>query len=766
MPFVTLQSIATARASRPTLAAAHSPYMSYSARLKWGRADWLVAVLVTLSSLCLYTGTLAPTISSTSFDSPELVTKSGLLEMAHIPGSPVYVWLGHVFNWLPFGETATRVNWMSALLASLAVGMLYAVISRHLTGDRLAAVGGSVLFALSLTFWSQAVIAELYAPNMCFLAFVVLAVLEWGAARNDSSRAARWWLVSGAAVFGLSLGVHLSNVLYLPALAVFMLLGWPRSHRSRAGDQDRTSNKGFGLLRRFDVRGGLLALGVGLVAAILPYVWVYFALPHVPYGDFFPRVEQGWPMFKAVTLDAFKEARFGYTLQEVPDRIALFLHLLNRNMGPIGVALLLFGAWRLLFTRLRPFFLLVTFMLANLVFYINYDVPDSDVYYIPTYWVVACFAGMGLEAIAVTLRVLLRVRLRQPRRAPVSLATETRLNFQAGMLRATEFKAILPALVVATLAFGGAGWEWQNNLAPNNMSKDRSLRDFYGNALSMLPQGANLYHRGASLGYDLLYYTRLCGVRQDLHVQAGQAANDPPPGQVPWPQGPVYSSIKSDDAWLPNFIANPDDNNLKWYEPVLTGMFHSDVGMQYGWLNLYRVHPAADPPMDWMVSIEDPASHPSQKLNIDYTSLLTLVGVDAEPQATPGKPWRLVRYWYARGTWIPPMVTVLGNDLAMEGHVPLFDQFEDYVAARNIEDLGNYVVKDETYLVIPSNIAPGRYPVSNAMAKPRLLSLMLDPAKPDELMSNRQVITTVEIVPATEPPPDPLSQATNGRCRR
>jgi hypothetical protein len=732
--------------------------------------DWVVAALVTLLSLGLYTATLARTLSSTSFDSPELVTKSGLLEMAHIPGAPVYVWLGHLFTWLPFGEPATRVNWMSALLGALAVGMLYAVISRHLTGDRLTAVGGSALFALSLTFWSQAVIAELYAPNLCFLAFVVLALFEWGAARSDPARSsgsgARRWLVAAAAMFGLSLGVHPSNVLYLPAFGAFALLGWPKAAPTSPESEPPNKGGAAAFLRRFDWRGGLLSVAVGLAAVVLPYTWVYFDLPNVPYGDFFPREEPGWPLFQAVTFNAFSEARFGYTLREVPDRIALFLHLLGRNMGPVGVPLLVLGAWRLLFSRLRPFFLLVPMMLANLVFYINYKVPDSDVYYIPTYWVTACFAAFGLEAVAVAVRALLRVPARLSARATMNLAPGRRLGLQSGGWSLSDLKPVLPALVVATLALGGAGWGWRNNLAPNNLSKDVSIRDFYGNALAMLPQGANLYHRGASLGYDLLYYTKLCGVRPDLRVQAGVGANDPPAGKVPWPEGPVYSSITGSDAWPPNFIANPDGSNLKWYEPVLTGMFHSDVGMQYGWLNLYKVRPASDPPLDWMVSIEDPASHPSQKLNVDFTSLLTLVGVDAEPQATPGKPWRLVRYWYARGTWIPPMVTVLGDHLAMEGHVPLFGQFQQYLAAREIGDLGSFVVRDETYLVIPSNIAPGRYPVSTAMAKPRLLSLMLDPARPDELMSNEVVVTTVEVIAPTEPPPDPLSQATNGACKR
>ncbi|HVG01113.1 MAG TPA: DUF2723 domain-containing protein, partial [Chloroflexia bacterium] len=497
----------------------HTPYVPYlpsRARRAWGRADWIAAALVTLLSLGLYSATLARTISSTSFDSPELVTKSGLLEMAHIPGAPVYVWLWHLFTWLPFGEPATRVNWMSALLGALSVGMLYALISRHLTGDRLTAVGGSALFAISLTFWSQAVIAELYAPNLCFLAFVVLALFEWGAVRSDPTgdrgNAGRRWLVAAAAMFGLSLGVHPSNVLYLPAFGMFALLGWPR--QARTGTQGETSNAGSAtaFLRRFDWRGGLLGLAVGVVAVVLPYTWVYFDLPNVPYGDFFPRTEPGWPLFQAVTFNAFSDARFGYTLKEVPDRIVLFLHLLGRNMGPVGVPLLVLGAWRLLFTRLRPFFLLVPLMLANLVFYINYKVPDSDVYYIPTYWVMACFAAMGLEAVAGVVQALLSVPSGLSARATMNLAPGRRLGLQLGAWGITDVKAILPALVVATLALGGAGWEWRNNLASNNMSKDVSIRDFYGNALAMLPQGADLYHRGASLGYDLLYYTRLCGV--------------------------------------------------------------------------------------------------------------------------------------------------------------------------------------------------------------------------------------------------------------
>jgi Protein O-mannosyl-transferase TMEM260-like len=731
--------------------------MAVRPRLRWGRLDWVITALVFAASLGLYLATLAPTISSTSFDSAELITKSGILQTAHTPGSPVYVWLGHLYTYLPFGDLAYRVNLMSASLGALTVVIIYVITARYLTGERLSAIGAAALFGLSLTFWSQAVISELYAPNIGFVAVVVLALLEWSAAKGapggDKARG-RWWLVAAALVFGLSLGIHLSNVLYLPAFGAFALLGLPVPRDATGRVRLRFDRQTLGRIAAWiDWRGEALCVAAGVLAVVLPYGWEYFDLPNIPTGDNFPKVAPGWPLFYEVTLNAFKGARFAYTWGEIPDRIAQFLHLFERNLGGIGVALTLLGAWRLLFTRLRLFYLLVLLFLANAIFYVNYKVPDNDVYYIPAYFAAACFAGVGLEAVIAGLRVLFSRRGEAWRYARVAV----------------------PWAGAGALVISGAWWALSSNYESNDLSSNLSFRDYYGNTLStsVLPQGAYLYHRGASLGYDLLYYTKLCGVRPDLHVQAGLGPNEPAPGDVPWPPGPVYSSVTKHDDWLPNFIADPQGNNLKWYDPLLTGMFRWQDGAQFGWLNLYRVRKADDVPQDWMVSIDSPASHPSQKLDIKYTSLLSLVGVDADPVAYPGKPWHMTRYWYATGNWIPPFVTVLGKGgadgqhIAMESHTPLYGQFEDYVKARNITDLGLYVIRDDMHLVIPSNLAPGRYTITTALAKDRLLSLVLDPAPPDELLRQEELTTTVDVVadPGAKAP-DPLAQATNGRCMR
>jgi hypothetical protein len=754
----------------------------------WRRTDLALAILLFLASLALYTATLAPTIVSTSFDSPELVTKAGLLELAHIPGSPVYVWLGHLFAHLPFGEVAARVNWLSAFSSALAVALLYVVAVRHLATGRLCAMGGALLFALSLTFWSQAVIAELYAPSMALLGLSVLALLEWANERSghNNSIRARWWLAASAGAFGLSLGVHPSNLLYLPAFAAFALMGLSarRSICAQPEPQPQPRLASARPPRRFDVVGGVLAALVGLVVVIVPYTWVYFSLPHMPPGDDFPRAAPGWPLFYESTINAFHQYRFAFPIEQIPERVGLFLHLMARNLGPVGVPLMLVGVWWLAITRLRAFTMLALMVLANVVFYINYKVLDNDVFYIPAYWVMGGLMAAGLKAVWVGVGHLRRwasgvwpgARGAKPAggaegfRSVFSGANRVRDRGSRWSLMSAWPISVGPALV-ALLVLAGAGWQWQSNYWFNDQSGNLAFHDFWGNAFAMLPQGAYVYHRGASPGYDLLYYTRLCGVRPDLHVVAGPGSPASPPAV--WPSGPVFSGVTKYDCCLPDFVRE-DGTRPKWYEPVLTGMFRWQHGMQYGWLNLFRVRAPDDVPHDWMVPIDDPASHPSNKLdNIPYTSELVLVGVDAEPQAYAGKPWRIVRYWYSLGqsTWIPPMVTILGDYEAVESHVPLFNQLADYVQARGISDMGLYVIKDEVNLVIPSNLPPGKYKIRVARAEPRLVTdIMLDPAPPHELVSNEHVVAEVQVVTGAQEglhsPPDPLAHATNPMCKR
>jgi|GEM_PF-3131383 len=755
------------------------PYLATHPIRRWDISDARVALLLFLSSLGLYTATLAPSLTAASIDSNELITKSALMEVAHRPGAPFYIWVGHLFTWLPFGEVATRVNWMSAFFGAGTIALLYLLLVRHATGSRLSAAGGAALFAISLTFWSQAVIAELYAPNMAFLALAILSLIEWGATRTAQAylragpglgsqlrarrmqRAGRRWLMLAAVAFGLSLGIHLSNVLYLPAFVIFALLGWPMLRQTIHPDTEASAHEGnqktYATATAFDWRGMGMALAALSTAVLLPYTWLYFAISSVPPGDGFTRAAPGWPFFYENTINAFQSWRFGYSLHDIPERVMLFLQLLAANIGPLGLVLLALGAYRLFCLKPRLFSLLLLVGVANAVFYIDYSAPDVDVFFIPTFWVAVCFGATGLEALASAVAMF--VRSRQPARPhaamPAAELISPRLGLRSYSWNGSDFAEASPSLLIVLLVMIGASWAWPNNYAINNLSRDRAFADFYGNALPMLPKGSYLYDQGASMGYDLLYYTRLHKARPDIHVEAGPGGMQS--AAYKWPPGPVFSGIVPGEHYPPDFIADNADDRHKWYEPVLSGMFRWKGNMPKGWLTFYRVRPH-DLPQQWVVPADGPSARPSTPLNVALSQELTLIGIDAQPQAERGKPWHIVRYWRTTSAALPDAVTVLGNYVAIESHVPLFKQLSEYMSAAGIrpEDLQKYVIRDDMRLVIPSNIPPGRYNISVAVAKQRLFSQMVMPATPQELISNETVIATVDVVDSKDSGvPDP-----------
>ena len=153
------------------------------------KVDWALAGSLSLLTWLVYLATLTPSLSYTSPDGNELATIPSVLGLAHPPGYPLYTWLGKLFTLIPVGDIAFRMNLMSATLGALAVGGLYLVciqlLPTHLAGRRAAAALPSLLFAFGPTVWSQSVIAEVYAPNLAFVALALLALLRWERTRRD-----------------------------------------------------------------------------------------------------------------------------------------------------------------------------------------------------------------------------------------------------------------------------------------------------------------------------------------------------------------------------------------------------------------------------------------------------------------------------------------------------------------------------------------------------------------------------------------------------
>src|SRR4029079_14474443 len=155
--------------ARPKANAFVTPGPRLSRRNPGSPVSWTVAVLalaVALIALALYYGTLLPGLDFG--DTAAFQDAGGALDVTPRQGYPLYFALGNLVVWAVGGEPAYGMNLASAIAAALACGGLTWLATR-MTHSTLSGVFTGLLFAGSYTFWSQAVIAEVYALHLLML---------------------------------------------------------------------------------------------------------------------------------------------------------------------------------------------------------------------------------------------------------------------------------------------------------------------------------------------------------------------------------------------------------------------------------------------------------------------------------------------------------------------------------------------------------------------------------------------------------------------
>ena len=190
---------------------------------------WIIFAISTL----VYFLTVEPTASW--WDCGEYIATAYKLQVGHPPGAPLFQMIGRFFSLFAFGDTskvALMINLMSALSSSFTILFLFWTIT-HLAkkiadrtgelthGKMYAILGSGVVGALAYTFsdsfWFSAVEGEVYAMSSLFTAIVFWAILKW---ENDADgKYATRWILLIAFLIGLSIGVHLLNLLAIPAIA-------------------------------------------------------------------------------------------------------------------------------------------------------------------------------------------------------------------------------------------------------------------------------------------------------------------------------------------------------------------------------------------------------------------------------------------------------------------------------------------------------------------------------------------------------------------
>ncbi len=202
---------------------------------KFNLLNRLAALLTLVVSAVTYLLTIEPTASF--WDCGEFIASSYKLEVGHPPGNPMFQLIARFFTL--FGDNmhaALLVNAMSALCSALTIFFLYLTIvffvkrllpraadGSYSTANAVAIIGsglvGSLVYCFSDTFWFSAVEGEVYAMSSLFTALVFWAMTHWYEVADE--KGANRWIVLIAFLMGISIGIHLLNLLAIPAL-VFM----------------------------------------------------------------------------------------------------------------------------------------------------------------------------------------------------------------------------------------------------------------------------------------------------------------------------------------------------------------------------------------------------------------------------------------------------------------------------------------------------------------------------------------------------------------
>ncbi|HLP14145.1 MAG TPA: DUF2723 domain-containing protein [Flavobacteriales bacterium] len=189
---------------------------------------WIIFAI----ALFVYTATMEDTVSL--WDCGEYISTAYKLEVGHPPGAPLFNMLGRIFSaFVSTSNVAWSINFMSALVSAFTILFLFWSIT-HLAkkmalgkgsvltdmGTMIAVLGSGAIGALAYTFsdsfWFSAAEGEVYAMSSFFSAAVVWAIFRWEEVADEAG--SDRWLILIFFLIGLSIGVHLLNLLAIPAI--------------------------------------------------------------------------------------------------------------------------------------------------------------------------------------------------------------------------------------------------------------------------------------------------------------------------------------------------------------------------------------------------------------------------------------------------------------------------------------------------------------------------------------------------------------------
>lgn len=349
------------------------------------------------AALGLYAFTLAPSLLPA--DAGEFQITGALLGVAHPPGFASYTLLSWLISRLPFAAPAAAINFLSALLAALALVCVSGAV-RAWTGSTLAGLCAALTLGLATTFWAQATTANVRMFTATAVALALLGLARYCSPSTiifPSPVGRGGWGVKGGralALFafaaGLAVSHHGSTIFLLAPLGLYALVVYAQSDWSVArlmwagGVQKRV---GLALLAR-----QLWPLLFGLIPFL---AWGYFVLRADAYGA--PPNLGTWDGFlDQVLARNFLSAVLAFATPELfPDRLRVLWVILNFQWNWILLALALLGAVAAVIRDWRLGTALLVAFGAHTFVAITYAAPQTTEYLLPAVVLLAVCMGFG-----------------------------------------------------------------------------------------------------------------------------------------------------------------------------------------------------------------------------------------------------------------------------------------------------------------------------------------------------------------------------------
>jgi hypothetical protein len=328
----------------------------------------IAALIVAIAAFVLYRATLLPGFDFG--DTGAFQTMAGSPYVTPRDGYPLYFAIADTVAAAVRGDPARAFNLASAIEGAAACGVMV-LVGVELSGSIAAATASAALFAVSYTFWSQAVIAEVYALHLALVGVTLLLLLHW------SNRPSLGRLAAFFGVYALAFGNHLSTILLAPGFAVFLLAKGGRS--------------------MLTPRVVLLAATCAAAGA-LQYAWnirTLWFLEQPPHGPVDALARFWFDVTKSDWRDTMVLNVPGSMLR---DHAAMYWFDLRQQFGIAGPVVAAAGLALLATIDMKRAILMALLFAANVMFAYSYNVGDAHVFYLPSHFIVALLVAPGIVA--------------------------------------------------------------------------------------------------------------------------------------------------------------------------------------------------------------------------------------------------------------------------------------------------------------------------------------------------------------------------------